>query len=75
MKLAALVAVASGKSATFLDWLHHAENSGKFYLDVHPILPDYGYFIAKITFCDQLVAENYVKTFKSRSQCRKLDPF
>ena len=34
MKLAALVAVASGKSATFLDWLHHAENSGKFYLNV-----------------------------------------
>jgi len=31
MKLAALVAVATGKSATFLDWLHHAENSGKLY--------------------------------------------
>ena len=75
MKLAALVAVASGKSATFLDWLHHAENSGKFYLNVHPTSPVNGDFIDKMPFYGPVGRANYDKTFKSRSQCRKLDPF
>lgn len=55
MKLAALVAVATGKSATFLDWLHHAENSGKFYLQFYPISSVLGYFIANFPFYGTLM--------------------
>ena len=70
MKLAALVAVASGKSATFLDWLHHAENSGKLYFtNFDPFRWPKYHFVITLWF------KYGNKTFQSRGQCRKLDPF
>ena len=71
MKLAALVAVASGKSATFLDWLHHAENSGKFYTQVFSILSISGHFIDLSTIFNY----NYhmvIKPFKVEASVENL---
>jgi len=53
MKLAALVAVASGKSATFLDWLHHAENSVEASVE-NLIHSDFGEIISKVNDADNL---------------------
>ena len=73
MKLAALVAVASGKSATFLDWLHHAENSGKFYYQFCFILPIPGHFFSRYTILWWLYGLNLViKLFKVEASVENL---